>query len=84
MKTVTSLLAIWLLAACSGATDGIEGTAAPISAIRLRRALGGMKFELPVALVFPDQSTETGYLVEQSGEFCWSRKMRDRGQPASS
>ncbi len=67
MKTLTSLLAIWLLAACSGATDGTEGTATPISGIQLVPALGGMKFELPVALVFPEESTETGYLVEQSG-----------------
>ena len=67
MRTATSLLAIWLLAACSGATDGMEGTAAPVSEIRLSPALGGMKFELPVALVFPEDSTETGYLVEQSG-----------------
>ena len=56
-----------MLAACSGATDGMEGTAAPVSEIRLAPALGGMKFELPVALVFPEDRTETAYLVEQSG-----------------
>ncbi len=67
MKTIALLFAIWSVAACSGNFGDSEFSEEAIPAILLIEALGGMTFDQPVALVFPEDSAETGYIVEQSG-----------------
>ena len=69
MKTVALLvtLAIWFATACLGDSNGSKLAEEPAPAVRLVEAMGGMTFDKPVALMFPDHDAETGYIVEQSG-----------------
>ena len=67
MKTIALLFAIWSAAACSDNFSGAALSEEAIPAIQLMEDLGGMTFDQPVALVFPEDSADTGYIVEQSG-----------------
>ena len=67
MKTISLLFAIWVAAACSGAATGPDHSGGPLRPVQLAEALGGIEFDKPVALVFPEDGAETGYIVEQSG-----------------
>lgn len=69
MKAIWFLLisAFLLATACSPDTGSGTSNELSPSYIELARALGGLEFEKPVALVFPADSNETGYIVEQSG-----------------
>ena len=67
MKTIALLFAVWSVVACSSNSSSPETYENTVPAIRLAEAVGGMTFDQPVALVFPQDSAETGYVVEQSG-----------------
>ena len=67
MKTIALLFAIWSAAACSDNFSGPALSEEAIPAIQLIEELGSMTFEQPVALVFPEDSADTGYIVEQPG-----------------
>ena len=67
MKNIALLFVVCVASGCSGANGGPEVASEPIARIQVTEALGGMTFTQPVALIFPEDSAETGYIVEQSG-----------------
>ncbi len=61
------LLAVLVVAGCSTETAPPSGPESAVKAVDIVPALGGLEFNKPIALVFPEGSTESGYIVEQSG-----------------
>ena len=62
-----SLLTVILATGCNGASDFRSHSELAIAGVELAPALGGLEFSKPIDLVFPVGSSETGYIVEQSG-----------------
>ena len=67
MTFLPAFIAVVILAGCSAETAPESIPKSSIQTIELAPALGGLEFKKPVALVFPEGSTATGYIVEQSG-----------------
>ena len=67
VKTFGLMMAIWLVAGCSGLSDGEDGLQVAVQSIQIVEALGGLEFNKPVALVFLEDSDVNGYVVEQPG-----------------
>ena len=61
------LVAAIIVTGCSQDASPPSGSETANQAVDLAPALGGLKFDKPVALVFPAGSTDAGYIVEQSG-----------------
>ena len=61
------LLAVLVVAGCSTETAPPSGPESAVKAVDIVPALGGLEFNKPIALMFPEGSTESGYIVEQSG-----------------
>ena len=67
MRVIALLFAIVFAMSCSADPEVAERTDDSVPSVELSVALGGMEFDKPVALVFADESTDSGYMVEQSG-----------------
>ena len=61
------LVAVLIVTGCSSDIAPPSGSESAVQAIDLVPALGGLEFNKPVALVFSESVTGTGYIVEQSG-----------------
>ena len=61
------LLAVLVVAGCSTEIAPPSGPESAVKAVDIVPALGGLEFNKPIALIFPEGSTESGYIVEQSG-----------------
>ena len=67
MRVIALFLVVMFAAACSADPEVAEQTDESIPSVELSVALGGIEFDKPVALVFADESIDSGYIVEQSG-----------------
>lgn len=61
------LVAALIVTSCAADPVQVGGSAPASSEVELAPALGGLEFDKPVALIFPDEISEAAYILEQSG-----------------